>query len=64
MDIREKCKEIKKSIEELSLEEKMIKKSIEELKNLISQKKKKEEILKSLKEEEIQLLKELEEIEG
>lgn len=59
MDISDKIRELQRDLEQISAEERLIQTRIKELKSLIDQKKKKEESLKILKEEELALLKEL-----
>ena len=60
MSILEKNKELKASIEQMTIEEKAIKARINELKNLIEEKKRKTVALDAAKKEEAALLKELE----
>jgi hypothetical protein len=58
-DILEKNKELKASIDQMSIEEKAIKARINELKNLIEEKKRKTVALDAAKQEEAALLREL-----
>ena len=59
MDLSDKIRELQSGIEQISAEERLISSRLKELKSLFEQKKKKEESLKLLKEEEMNLLKEL-----
>ena len=59
MDISDKVKELQNEISNISAEEKMIVARIKELKSLVEQKKKREDSLSLLKEEEANLMKEL-----
>jgi len=59
MSIVEKSKKIRSEIESIVTEEKVIKQRIMEMRNLISEKKRRAEMLKSAKAEEEKLLAEL-----
>ena len=59
MDISDKVRELQNEISNISAEEKMIVARIKELKSLVEQKKKREDSLSLLKEEEANLMKEL-----
>jgi len=59
MGVREKLKELKSEIQDLSSRERAKRSEIVELKRLVEEKKKREESLKLLEKEESALLKEL-----
>jgi len=59
MGVRDKLKELKNEIQDLSSRERAKRSDIVELKRLVEEKKKREESLKNLEQEESALLKEL-----